>query len=178
MIKAEVKYTEDHYRQLAKCRNKILLYICTATAGVNVLLFLGLVFLSKFTKEGAPKDLADSAVPLIILIAFIVLDYLYMYVIAPKRAAKTERKKFGDEKVCFTFTEEKMTARHKGADFSDSMELSYDKLDKAVETDGYFLLYLRASTAFIIGRGEITEGSPDQLRALLKNKFGTRYKKK
>ena len=178
MIKAEVKYTEKHYRELTKCRNKLFFYILGVTALVNVGLLILLLLLSLVSGKGLPEDFGRLFGLVLFIVGMWALDSLLMYVFFPKRAAKVERQKFGDSKVNFAFYEDKFTAEHSGSDFSDSMELSYDKLDKVVETKEFFLLYLRSNTAFIIGKDEITEGGPQALRELLHTKFGTRYKTK
>ena len=178
MIRAEVKYTEKHYRELSKCRNKISFYILGATALVNVGLLILLLLLSLVSGKGLPEDFGHLFGLVLFVVGMWSLDCLMMYVFFPKRAAKVEQQKFGESKVNFAFHADKFTAEHSGKDFSDKIELNYDKLDKVYETKEYFLLYLRSNTAFIIGKNEICEGSPQALRELLRTKFGKRYKTK
>lgn len=52
----------------------------------------------------------------------------------------------------------------------------YESLHSAGEWNDWFFVYLTKNEICIMKKSEITEGTPEELRELLKNKLGTRFK--
>jgi hypothetical protein len=78
--------------------------------------------------------------------------------------------------MLYEFDENEMRASCKGADFNENVAITYDKLDKVRETPKCFLLFPEKNLAYVIGKHEITEGTADDLRNLLKSKLGKKFK--
>lgn len=52
----------------------------------------------------------------------------------------------------------------------------YESLHSAGEWKDWFFVYLTENEVCMMKKSEITEGTPEELRELLKNKLGTRFK--
>ncbi|HOR21335.1 MAG TPA: YcxB family protein [Ruminococcus sp.] len=197
MIKADIHYGEGHYKTAVKNKGNPFL----KAMGYSLIVAVGLAFLIKLSFDllkyhawilwlyGA-VFIAVNGFTLVRLEALLLGVKKHVIKTMSSVSCSVEfdeeelilrydtKAEFGESKVNFAFHADKFTAEHSGKDFSDKIELNYDKLDKVYETKEYFLLYLRSNTAFIIGKNEICEGSPQALRELLRTKFGKRYKTK
>ena len=175
MVKAEVVYTRKSFFQLPKTYNNLLFGTTLAVWGVTMLLILGIPVLSLLTGTEMPAGYTKD---LIFWIAAIIFLILLRNVILPVSAYSKYHKKFGDTPMYYEFGEESFTSVQNGNGFSENISLRYDKLDKVIETKEYFLLSPRSGSAYIIARSDITEGTPDELRAILRKNMGKRYKVK
>lgn len=54
---------------------------------------------------------------------------------------------------------------------------TYDDLHSAVEDDSFFYLLSDQYSAYVIGKNELTEGTPEELSALLSDKMGDRFRR-
>ena len=57
----------------------------------------------------------------------------------------------------------------------DDGYILYSALEKAIESDNYFYVFINQSTAQIVKKSAVTEGSIDEVRTLLKSFLGDRY---
>lgn len=64
-------------------------------------------------------------------------------------------------------------------DFSENhTRYKYPRLISAAEADGFFIIGIESTGSAVFSEGEFTEGTPDELRALLSSKLGAKYRRK
>ena len=175
MVKAEVVYTRKGFFQLPKTYNNVTFGITLVIWSASMILILGIPVLSFLTGTEMPEDYAKY---LFFLIAGLVFLILLRNVILPLSAFNKYHKKFGDTPIYYEFGEEGFTCVQNGNGFSENTALNYDKLDKVIETKEYFLLSPRSGSAYTIAKTDITEGTPEELRAILRRSMGKKYKVK
>ncbi len=175
MVKARVIYTLKHYLQLPKTLNPAGLIIALALTGSVMLLMLGIPVLTAISGDPLPEGFWSH----LMLLAGAFLFYISIrQFFSPWLGYRKAHKKFGDTPVEFELREKDFTAVQTGEDFDENITLPYSKLDKVVETKDFFLLVSHGGNAFIIGKSEITEGTPEQLRSILRGNMGKKYKLK
>ena len=113
-----------------------------------------------------------------VLSIFIVFLDIWTFFLASWIGFRNRRKKYGDSPIYYELDENGVDVKCQGEGFSDSAAFTYDKLDKAIETNNYFLLCPHRNVGYIIGKHEITEGSAEGLRDLLRLKMGKKFKSK
>lgn len=175
MVKARVIYTLKHYLQLPKTLNPAGLIIALVLTGSVMLLMLGIPVLTAISGDPLPEGFWSN---LMLLTGAFLFYIVIRQFFSPWLGYRRAHKKFGDTPVEYELREKDFTAIQNGSDFSENVVLPYSKLDKAVETKEYFLLCPRSGTAYIIGKNEITEGTPEQLRSILRGTMGKKYKLK
>lgn len=168
MIRAEVRYTREHFKALANnSKNTRSVTVCVyLIAAVN--LFAAAFQIWNGSVSGAVGNM--------IFMAFCLWYILYMKVIFPKSAVKKYEQRFPDAVIAFTFSEESVHAETNGSGYSENMDYGYDKFLQITEDDRFFFLYVNKNSAYIIGKHEITEGTPEALRELFKKKMGSKFK--
>ena len=179
MIRAKVVYKMEHMNQLYKCYSKLSLFIilfCTAIVffgGIFELLTI-LIFIISGTQ--IPSDLVGLSIISLFLVVLAVASNVWIFFIYPRVYLKSYKIKYGDIPILYEFNENDMNTKHIGTDFEEYLKFTYDKLDKVRETKKYFIFYPQRYSVFIIGKHEITEGTPEELRNLLKSKLGKKFK--
>ena len=179
MIRAKVVYTNEHMSQLYKCYGKFSLFIIIFC---SVIILLGTAFelltflLFLISDTPIPSDLISLITLSLFLVILFIASNTWLFFLYPRIFLKNHRKKYGDIPIFYEFNENNMSIKHTGADFNENITITYDKLDKVKETKKYFLLYPQRYSVYIIGKHEITEGTPDDLRNLLKSKLGKKFK--
>jgi len=113
----------------------------------------------------------------IAIYGFIAVMIPVMYIIAPQIAAKKSKNLLGIETE-FTFTDDVIVASSKGENIVSSGEMKYELFYKVYETSDAFYLYQTKMQAFPILKQNVEENRIDDLRNLLINKMGKRYKGK
>lgn len=181
MIKARVVYTMDHIRQLRRLRSifsYIIMIGCTLYVLFNFVLILGIPLMCFIVKAPLPDGFWRHMIVISILSAFVVFLDIWTFFLAPWTGFRNRKKKYGDSPIYYELDENGVDVKCQGEGFSDNTAFTYDKLDKAIETKNYFLLCPRRNVAYIIGKHEITEGSVEGLRDLLRLKMGNKFKSK
>lgn len=82
------------------------------------------------------------------------------------------------EVTVFTGTGLTHSVRSEEGGLPDNQSISYDGLLKAVETSQDFYLFTAPDQAILIDKTYFTNGSPEELREMLKTAMGERLKKK
>ncbi|MBQ3138748.1 MAG: YcxB family protein [Ruminococcus sp.] len=179
MIRAKVVYTPEHIKQLIKCRS-IIFYIIMIGVTLHILIttfsIICIPFLSAISDTPIPEGFTSNLIISIFASLFIIGIDIWAFFLYPYYYVKKRRKKYGDTPAFYELDDNSVKINCTGAGFDEQLNFTYDKLDKARETKGYFLLYPQKNSAYIIGKHEITEGTPDDLRNLLKSKLGKKFK--
>ena len=169
MIKADVTYNKAALTGLMRYNIlsspvKLLLYIF-----ITAILF---AFMISNTQN------SSFAVFLIIFIlcAAVTLTVALLYFIKPL----IKLRDFSDDNTVmnyFIFTNDSILATSKSKIRTGSSTYKYEWIMKACETKTAFYLFFNKEGGLIITKSEITEGSEDQLRALLSSKISVKRNK-
>ncbi len=172
MIKAEVRFTKKHFEALATTQ-KISWFTCFCRFFIFAI--LSMYIISRIYERG----FSWYAFKPLIYVAFIfVVFFLLKYISSPKKQFENYRKNFPNAVNTYCFDEEKFSL-HSVSDVSNSnSEHIYETIESAEEKNGFFLLKIKGIGVVIIGLDEIVEGSPEQLRELLKSKLGSKFSQK
>lgn len=181
MIKARVVYTMKHMWQVMRLMS-IWYYMIFIIGSLFVLgalmLVLSVPLLCLLTHNSLPAGyVMDIFIAVLMAVTVLALD-LWVFVLNHRRNYRKHRMKYGNMPILFEISEDEIKVEAKTDGFEEFLRFSFDKLDRAVETNDYFLLSPRTLTAYVIGKNEITEGSTEQLRMILKNKMGNKFKSK
>ena len=111
---------------------------------------------------------------LILLVLWAVLQTLKK---APEKMyAKFSESYDGSTVVC-VFDSDRLYINSINTNETESTEnfILYSDLEKAVETDNYFYVFINPETAQIIRKSAVTEGSIEEVKTFLKTSFGEKY---
>ncbi len=176
MIRAKVVYTPEHLKQHYLSLYKVFTIACSIVVVLCVILVILSSLVFKMINEPLPPEQVKRLIFIISSSIFLIFLNIWLYFIQPHIFIKNHRKKYGDSPMLYEFDENEMRASCKGADFNENVAITYDKLDKVRETPKCFLLFPEKNLAYVIGKHEITEGTADDLRNLLKSKLGKKFK--
>lgn len=173
MIKAEMVYNLDDMKELAKkglfiSNLRIPVIIITIASA-----FLTVFLLFTYTEY---KDYIFYTLAAAIAGIFL---YTRWYVDMPEKNLRRMRAAHGDIPLVFEFDDEVLTVSFSSADICEIFKYKYKIFSSCLETDKHFFLSFSSGySIYILRKNTLTEGSPDELRRLLQEKFGNRYKSK
>lgn len=171
MIKAEVRYTTKHIRKFLWSGRNLIAMIFLYTIYAANLVMTGLLLLAKLF--GADVDLTFEIVLMLFFSAYLV----YRTFFYEKTYLKRYQHQFPNTAIDFSFGENCFTINGSGEAYNSHQEIDYGKLLKAVEKNEWFMLYITSVSVYVINKSEITEGTPDELRELLKRKLGNKFRR-
>ncbi len=176
MIRAKVVYTPEHMKHFYFSLYKTFTIICLIV--VIVCLFLNIASSLIFEKinESTPPEQIRNSIFMNLGSIFLIFLNIWLYFIQPHIFVKNHRRKYGDSPMLYEFDKNEMRGSYTGVDFNENVAITYDKLAKVRETKKCFLLFPEKNLAYVIGKHEIAEGTPDDLRNLLKSKLGKKFK--
>ncbi len=168
-IKASAVYGKDAIVKFSKSQikdNKIIFIITIVLS-----MFCALVSIISLTGR-----LYIEGIGLLLLMAFFLL---YTFYLMPIINYKQNMRKFGDIKQDYVFADKKLTATTDSCGVKGSSEIEYASLIKITETKEYWFIYITKVQAMIVDKSTVTDGSIEDLRALLiKNIDNGKYKMK
>ncbi len=176
MIRAKVVYTPEHMKQFYFSLYKTFTIICLIVVILCLILDISSSLFYKSIDKPMPHEQVRRSIFIISCSIFLIFLNIWLYFIQPHIFVKNHRRKYGDSPMLYEFDKNEMRASHAGTDFNENVAITYDKLDKVRETKKCFLLFPEKNLAYVIGKHEITEGTPDDLRNLLKSKLGKKFK--
>ena len=150
----------------------------------NIAIITGALFL--INSAGLVIDTARTHRPqpfLILLVsAFFLLFVLYMIRLLVKMEPMKLHKKVTEANPGLTgeyvFNDEGVTIDTKTDNGSKHAEYAYDKFISAAEKEGFFLMNISIAGYVACNAEDFIEGTPDELRALLRTKLGGKFKEK
>lgn len=174
MIKAEVRYESEHIKALFKLEDEkrrpvriviltIVALFCVAYTGIS----LFLIFASK---KFDSTCFIYSSIAIVLWIFFIrrlLKNHRFFKEMNTMKPVK-ELRSFSFDDTMF-----RMICTREG--FSIDYQINYSELVSAVETDRFFFITIEKGKTCIIGKLELTEGSPARLRTLLTEKLGGKF---
>ena len=170
MIRAELSYTKAHFRKLLSLnkKNTFRKIYCAACFA------LGLIFMFLFIRIDS-SEIAYLTLGLILLICGgITLRWTVMML--PANQLKKFQQLYPDGTWRFIFNEDKILCDSKSVIHSRRSEYAYAAVDSACFKDDFFMFKLCGNSAVaMFFSDDIKEGSPDQLRELMRQKLGDKF---
>lgn len=116
----------------------------------------------------------------VLAIAAVALGYtIYLLYIKPSMEfKKREGVALQTEVFIFTDTGFSRVIRSEESGVKDNSSAQYNLVQTAVETGQDFYLFTSRTQAYLVDKEYFTKGSPDDLRATLKTKLGSKFKTK
>ncbi|MBO7473376.1 MAG: hypothetical protein J6U00_05150 [Ruminococcus sp.] len=96
----------------------------------------------------------------------------------PAKRARIVKKNALDLKYTYTFTDADCIFTAEGTGISSRFEQSYSALQKAVYREGWFVVIFGTGAGIAFHENSFTQGTPQQLSAILREKLGKKYKVK
>lgn len=177
MIKAEVRYTSEHIKALFELedekRRPIRIAILILVALVCVAYTCISLFLIFASKKFDSACFIYSSITIILWTFFIrrlVKNHSFFKEMDTMEPVK-ELRSFSFDDIMF-----RMICTREG--FLLDQQIHYPELVSAVETEKFFFITIEKGKTCIIGKFELTEGSPSELRSLLTEKLGKKFNAK
>ncbi len=149
----------------------------------NVMIFTGIVFLvvalsivlNTFATHSANGVMITCLS--VIFAVFIALG-IRMRQLDPVKGFKKFRIKNPNYNIKVSFGDEEITL-DTHTDLSDAhTSHKYSRMSGAVEKDGFFSVLIDGAGYIVFNESEIVEGTAEELRTLLRNRIGTKFKEK
>lgn len=167
MIKAVVRYDKNHFSALEKQFKNYKRYAINVFMVFNllILLYLMIVTLVNFNNVSTRNKIF---IPFwFFLGVYIDIKYFYALYSQHRKTANLQPVK---ELRHFTFTDDEFIMVIESDTEHSERRFKYEGLHKATEDNNYFFIYLNANQICIIGKNELTEGTPHELKTLLTDK--------
>ncbi|MDV0445855.1 hypothetical protein MmiAt1_14550 [Methanimicrococcus sp. At1] len=139
------------------------------------LILPGIIFLLLFYNIGTVRKMS------ILLIVLGILLIPFSYLTAPmiqKNMRNLLMKKENKAVIEYEVTETELiqnVTRQNGA--LETKTYKYSMLDSAEEKKNEFIIYVTKMQVFLLPKKDIIEGTPEELSVLLRNEFGSKFKK-
>lgn len=170
MIKAEAKYNAEALRTFRdyiisqSAIKKKILHIGMATAFVLAMMIYAI---------GNAKKVDSFGLKFYVMI-FLVFGALYII-----RVVKVFYMAFSidanDDTHSYAFDDEQFTAVIENEHKKFELFCQYEHIKTVVENKKYWYICTQDTKTYIVGADDLTEGTPDELRKLLKDKLGEMY---
>lgn len=172
MIRFDTVFDKEYYEIIRKHDISYLIDIIF-TVWMWIIVVLNIIVSIAF-KEPAVLFKASSIVILVIA----VLDTRIVIVKNPSVAAKRAAKLAPGATNVWSFGEDNFSCCYSSDTQKQNVEYSYENVVSAKESIGYFVIKIKGvGKAFLLVR-DITMGSETELRTLLQNKLGNKFKVK
>ena len=110
-----------------------------------------------------------------VLIVFVILAIMRTLRITPEKMYTQFSESYDGGTVICRFDEDRVYIESENSDDNNNGFIMYSALEKAVESDNYFYLFINQATAQIVKKSAVTEGNIKEVRYNLKSYLGARY---
>lgn len=173
MVEFRSKLDSSKSRALNNNMFKKLLWLYVVlTVLLIVLGVVGIVF----REDGS--DFAAGVGLIVLGVLITPLGYLLARFLQ-KRVDKSATYISDSTEEIYTFDEQYMTLTQTMGDvFTSTLKARYSYIYKAREDNNYFYLYISQMQSHVIDKSSITQGTLEEVTALLKNNLGNKFKSK
>lgn len=177
MIKATIMDSGDHQLAFNKLKHwhdkKAIVNIIVNFAVLVTTLVVAVICIVKYDYRSNYREFYIF----LLISAFLELIYIYRRIKKMTGYTKKLREKKG-EYVLYTceFDDDHLQIEYGAGEPEWGLyRHTYDDLHSVVEDDSFFYLLTTPNNAYVIGKNELTEGTPEELSALLSDKMGDRF---
>ena len=167
--KSDIKAFFDDNVKKSLMRNLLLMY-CSG----GVVVFLMMMCISLVTSLDFTLTSPVTYIFLVILAAIIALAVIRTLHSSSDKMYKEFMSVYEKDTITCTFGIDRMFIKSTGS--SGSGSVMFSDLEKIVESDNYFYLFVSAEFAQIIRKSAIVEGTVEKTADLLKNAANDKYK--
>lgn len=168
MIRVEMSYSEEHFAAISGKNAKI-----SPIEAVGGIFFAAaatfILILSAIKHEKPDVIYVIAACCLWIAIIFVALLKIFL---SSKRQFERYCKNFPNSKVAIVFEDEQFSFSCNSDVTQSSSLYKYSVINKVDERDGFFVINISGVGITAFKYSEITEGTTEELRNLLKKKLG------
>lgn len=171
MIRADVTYTIEHFKELKVIdipfNQRIMWLVITtvSTAAAIYAVLTGERFFNIFTLIAIISWFGT--------LFYIIFNYILFN---PQKMFKKYSEAQPDSHVILEFGDISLKATIKSQTTNGFNEYLYDVFESSWENDKFFVIRVKNSGAYVIKKSEITDGTPGELRQLLTDKLGSKFK--
>lgn len=142
---------------------------------VFLLITITLAILNLIFPETPLNSVSSTSIWILLIGAtiFTALSF-HLYFGLPKIQYKNLHK-LGNLENTYTFTENDFSCVSSHTDYNGSATLKYSVIFKIVETSKYMFIFRDKAQAFVIDKSTFKNGTPEDIRRLLKNYLGDKY---
>lgn len=181
MIKVKITDSPGHIRTMLSAKWTVLAKLILFFIVTLIIVIIGIVwaFNKSFYTFDSIKELSGFKYLSILVIGIDIwlISLLVKIMIAIIRIPKTFSEGIKDALAEITFTEDEMIYTYITLRENTERRYKYGGICSAVEYEGFFELETKNITLCVFN-DDITEGSPDELRTLLTEKLGEKFKVK
>jgi len=171
MIEVKSKFDKNLTKPLLRLQMRKLWWLYL----IFILLFVFIGVLS-FVSPETDSDKSFGIFMIVFGVLFFPLVYLLSKVFQ-KILNNSTKSMSAETFMYFRFNENKIYQEsNRGEEYKATYECSYTLLYKAYETKSHFFMYISRMQTFIIPKKDIVTGTPEELRQILYNKLGYKFK--
>lgn len=172
MIRAKTYPTIEGFKKYWWSKPLPYLYIILfcSLAVVQAIEFIAAAFLFLIS-EGGFTDVIITFLFLVLSVLLIIYNCRM-----PHRLFKNSQKLCSDVVETITFGDNSFVAENVGSKISERVENFYNTVTSAKNSDGWFIIVCERYRFYAFTESQITDGTADDLRNLLKSKLGKKFK--
>ncbi|MBQ3566782.1 MAG: YcxB family protein [Oscillospiraceae bacterium] len=177
MVKFEINYEKSDmkafFNETAKnSLIKNLVWIYSLIGAVIFIIFAAVTFFAKGTFSFA-RPLPYIFLGVLAVIVFLAISRTVRN--TPEKMYSKFSESYDGNTVICRFDEDRVYIESENADDSNNGFIKYSELEKVVESDNYFYVFINQSTAQIVRKSAVTEGDTDDVRNFLKPYLADNY---
>lgn len=173
MVKSEMVYNLDDMKAFFKDYSAKKFF---TTMGI-VYLILGILIVLVINNLAFLKEDRIFYTCLFIVVYIAVLTFCMVKAVkdTPEKMLKSIKSLYGDGTAVYEFDENTFKNSIVSGKTKSEAVIEYSKLSKAIESKTHFYIFTNENTAYVIRKTAFTEGTPEELRNILKTRFGERF---
>lgn len=172
MIKAEVKYTPEYVEAIVNVHRKGSKWASEVWTGF--LFVMSLTYDIICIAKGEMPSAKMLVLTTVMLISFGII-LLSDYMASPKRIWNKNEKLYKNAVLIYEFEESFFRFSETLPEKSTSTEIPYSRLEKVTEYKDFLFLTLNGTQIHTVKLSDITEGSAEELKDILKSTLGKNY---
>lgn len=177
MVKFEINYEKSDMKAFfdetaKKVLVKNLLWLYSSIGAVIFIVFAAVTFFAKGTFSFA-RPLPYIFLGVLAIIVFLAISRTVRN--APEKMYSKFSESYDGSTVICRFEDDRVYIESENADDSNNGFIMYSELERVTESDNYFYVFINQSTAQIIRKSAVTEGSTDDVRNCLKPYLADNY---
>lgn len=174
IIKSVTVYTDDYFRALSKYEKKYTIRRIVTFAFAIIITLANLKHAFYLVK--IPENMYYGIC--LIGVSLILISYIVENIIHHLVDKKKTKKDFFNTLIRYYFDEDEFSFEMDAENFHLKRKYKYNDIFSIIETENYFLIYPQKNMVLITGKNDITDGNAPELKNLLSDKTGKKYKRK
>lgn len=177
MTRFEIDYTKSDMRAFFNetVKKPLVKRLVWMYAVIGITIFFVFVVAAFFINGNVLITKPFPFVFLGVLVILVILAVIRTIRTTPEKMYTRFTESYDGSTVICRFDDDRVYVESENTDDSNNGFIMYSALEKVVESDNYFYLFINQDTAQIVRKSAVTEGSTDEVRSNLKAYLGDRY---